>query len=51
MRNRCLDQLLVVISSVFMTYAWYGHLRYQSAPIWKAIFVSWLIASLELGLS
>jgi uncharacterized protein (DUF486 family) len=27
-----------------MTFAWYGHLKYRSAPLWTAILVSWLIA-------
>src|ERR1700722_11251351 len=38
---------LLTISNIFMTFAWYGHLRFKSAPIWEAILFSWLIASLE----
>ena len=30
-----------------MTFAWYGHLKYRSLPLWLAIVVSWLIAFLE----
>ena len=30
-----------------MTFAWYGHLKYRESPLWKAILVSWLIASVE----
>ncbi len=30
-----------------MTFAWYGHLRFRSAPIWEVILISWLIAFLE----
>jgi uncharacterized protein (DUF486 family) len=30
-----------------MTFAWYGHLKYQNIPIWKAILISWSIAFLE----
>jgi len=30
-----------------MTAAWYGHLRFKNAPLWKAILVSWAIASFE----
>jgi uncharacterized protein (DUF486 family) len=30
-----------------MTIAWYGHLKYKSSPLWIAILVSWLIASVE----
>ena len=36
--------LLLVVSNTFMTLAWYGHLRYRSAPIAAAVLVSWLIA-------
>jgi uncharacterized protein (DUF486 family) len=39
--------LLLTISNIFMTVAWYGHLRFRSAPLWEAIVISWLIASLE----
>ena len=35
---------LLLISNTFMTFAWYGHLKYKSAPIVVAIVVSWLIA-------
>jgi uncharacterized protein (DUF486 family) len=36
--------LLLVASNVFMTFAWYGHLKHRSAPLLTAIVVSWLIA-------
>jgi uncharacterized protein (DUF486 family) len=36
--------LLLIASNVFMTIAWYGHLRYKNAPLIWAILVSWLIA-------
>ena len=36
--------LLLVASNVFMTVAWYGHLRYKHVPLLLAIAVSWLIA-------
>ncbi len=39
--------ILLSISNVFMTFAWYGHLKYKSSPLWKAILVSWGIAFLE----
>lgn len=38
---------LLLVSNVFMTFAWYGHLKYKSAPLWLAILVSWLIAFVE----
>jgi len=39
--------LLLLASNMFMTAAWYGHLRFQHVPLWKAILVSWLIAFCE----
>ncbi len=30
-----------------MTFAWYGHLKYKSLPLWQAIAISWLIAFFE----
>lgn len=39
--------LLLTASNVFMTFAWYGHLRFKEIPLWKAILISWLIAFLE----
>jgi len=39
--------LLLTVSNVFMTAAWYGHLRYKHAPLWIAILASWLIAFVE----
>ena len=40
--------LLLFCSNVFMTFAWYGHLKYgHDWPLWKAIVVSWLIALVE----
>src|SRR5271163_803297 len=40
--------LLLMCSNVFMTFAWYGHLKYgHSWPLWQAILVSWLIALIE----
>jgi uncharacterized protein (DUF486 family) len=44
--------LLLLCSNVFMTFAWYGHLKYGHAwPLWKAILVSWGIALLEYCLA
>ncbi|MEK6563827.1 MAG: DMT family protein [Candidatus Omnitrophota bacterium] len=39
--------LLLIISNIFMTIAWYGHLKYKNSPLWMAILISWLIASVE----
>ncbi len=44
--------LLLCMSNVFMTFAWYGHLKYgHEWPLWKAILVSWAIALLEYCLA
>ena len=42
--------LLLVASNTFMTIAWYGHLRFKTAPLWIAIAVSWMIALPEYAL-
>ena len=39
--------LLLICSNIFMTIAWYGHLKYRKAPLFKVIVLSWLIAFLE----
>src|SRR5471030_3106355 len=39
--------VFLIISNIFMTFAWYGHLRFRSAPLWEVILISWLIAFLE----
>lgn len=42
--------LLLTLSNVFMTFAWYGHLKWpqiRTGPMWVAILVSWLIALFE----
>ena len=39
--------ILLTISNIFMTFAWYGHLKYKSSPLPKVIIISWLIAFLE----
>ncbi|MGD9675731.1 MAG: DMT family protein [Candidatus Bipolaricaulia bacterium] len=38
---------LLFVSNVFMTIAWYGHLRFKSSPLWLAILASWGIALVE----
>jgi hypothetical protein len=37
--------LLLTISNIFMTIAWYGHLKYKDSPLWIAILVSWGLPS------
>lgn len=43
--------LMLIFSNVFMTFAWYGHLKFTSAPLWIAIVVSWGIAFFEYCLA
>ena len=39
--------ILLTISNIFMTFAWYGHLKFKSTALWIVIIVSWGIALLE----
>ncbi|MFC5990163.1 DMT family protein [Limoniibacter endophyticus] len=43
--------LLLLVSNIFMTFAWYGHLKFTSKPLWIVIVASWLIAFLEYCLA
>jgi len=38
---------LLVASNVFMTFAWYGHLKFRGSPLWIVILASWGIAFFE----
>lgn len=39
--------ILLTISNVFMTFAWYGHLKFKNTALWVVILVSWGIALFE----
>ena len=44
--------ILLIVSNIFMTFAWYGHLKWfpgskESEPLWKIILLSWGIALFE----
>ena len=41
--------VLLVCSNIFMTIAWYGHLKYKGIPLWTAILASWGIRSLNIA--
>ncbi|MBI1363405.1 MAG: hypothetical protein GC134_05420 [Proteobacteria bacterium] len=43
--------LLLLASNIFMTVAWYGHLKFKAAPLWAVILVSWGIALVEYCLA
>ena len=38
---------MLTVSNVFMTFAWYGHLKFRASPLWIVILVSWGIAFFE----
>src|SRR5579871_5466916 len=38
---------LLTVSNIFMTFAWYGHLKYRNVPLLKVIVISWGIAFFE----
>ncbi len=39
--------IMLTISNIFMTFAWYGHLRFKGTALWIVIFASWGIAFVE----
>lgn len=39
--------ILLLLSNIFMTFAWYGHLKFKDSPLWIVILVSWGIAFVE----
>jgi len=46
--ERTIPILLLIASNIFMTYAWYGHLKdLRNAPIFAAIVTSWFVAFFE----
>lgn len=47
LQQKILPIVLLCLSNIFMTFAWYGHLRYKSAALPKVILISWGIAFFE----
>jgi uncharacterized protein (DUF486 family) len=43
--------LLLCLSNVFMTFAWYGHLKFKDRPLWLVVIASWGIAFFEYCLA
>lgn len=39
--------ILLIFSNIFMTFAWYGHLKFRDQPLWLVILISWGIAFFE----
>ena len=50
MVNRWLPVALLTSSNIFMTFAWYGHLKFKYVPLWQAVLISWGIAFFEYTL-
>lgn len=48
---KILPILMLVASNVFMTFAWYGHLKFKTAPLYAAVMFSWMIAFVEYWLA
>lgn len=48
---KILPILLLIASNVFMTFAWYGHLKFKAAPLYAAVLFSWMIAFAEYWLA
>ncbi len=46
-----LPVLLLIASNVFMTFAWYGHLKFKEQPLWIVVLASWGIALIEYCLA
>ena len=42
---------LLLVSNLFMTFAWYGHLKFKGSPLWLVILASWGIAFFEYCLA
>lgn len=51
LQSRAFPIVLLLFSNIFMTVAWYGHLRFRGAPLWQAVLVSWGIAFFEYWLA
>lgn len=47
MRSPWWTPALLLASNLFMTFAWYGHLKYKDKPLWIVILASWCIAFFE----
>ena len=43
--------VLLIASNIFMTTAWYGHLKFPNASLWVVVMVSWGIALVEYWLA
>ena len=46
-QSRFTPIVLLIASNVFMTFAWYGHLKFKNSPLWLVVLASWGIAFFE----
>ena len=51
MKSVALTIVLLTLSNVFMTFAWYGHLKFKAAPLLAVVLISWGIAFFEYWLA
>lgn len=47
LQSRWLPLVLLTCSNIFMTFAWYGHLKFRHLPLWVVVLASWGIAFFE----
>ena len=45
--QKLLPIVLLLLSNIFMTFAWYGHLKFPNSPLAKVVLISWSIALIE----
>jgi hypothetical protein len=50
-QSRFLPIVMLILSNLFMTVAWYGHLKFKSSALWLVVIVSWGIAFFEYWLA
>lgn len=48
---KILPILMLLVSNVFMTFAWYGHLKFKTSALYVAVLLSWMIAFFEYWLA
>jgi uncharacterized protein len=48
---KVLPVVFLIMSNVFMTFAWYGHLKFKTAPLYAAVLFSWGLAFFEYWLA
>lgn len=49
--NAVLPVVMLCLSNIFMTFAWYGHLKFKTAPLYAVVLLSWGLAFFEYWLA